>query len=77
MIMRKNEQVVEFTGDATALQHAKVALHVCALGVMSAVFQIAAARHVLTLQPMPKLDSAFPFNLMFSKFCLWAICFIS
>ncbi|KAF1898816.1 hypothetical protein Lal_00018935 [Lupinus albus] len=55
--MKKNEQAAEFTGHALVLQHAKVALHVCALDVIFAAFQIAAARFVLTSQAMPKLES--------------------
>ena len=55
--MKKKEQVEEFTGVALVLQHAKVALPVCALGVISAVFQIAVARLVRTLRGMPKLES--------------------
>lgn len=60
MLMKK-EQVAEYTRDALVLQHAEVALHVCALDVISAVFQIAVARLVLTLQGMPKLESNFIF----------------
>lgn len=57
MTSKKNEEVEEFTEDAVDLQRAKVALLVCALGATSAVFQIAAARPVLTLLAMQKLDS--------------------
>lgn len=59
VMMKRKEQVVEFTGDALVLQHAKVALLVSVLAVISAAFQIAVARLVLTLQTMPKLDSSF------------------
>lgn len=51
-MMKKNEEVEEFTEDVADHQRAKVALHVCALGVTSAVFQIATARLVLTLPAM-------------------------
>ena len=68
VMMKKKEQAVEFTGDALVLQHAKVALLVCALAVISAAFQIAAARLVLTLQTMPKLDSFISYSLLFSHF---------
>lgn len=56
-MMKKKEQVVEFTEDAVVPQLAKVVLLVCALDVIFAAFQIAAARLVLTLQTTPKLDS--------------------
>ena len=72
-MLKKREQVAEFTGDAVALQHAKVALHVCALGVISAAFQIAAARLALILQAMPKLEA---FNFMFHMFSLWLLMLI-
>ena len=54
-MMKKNEQVAEFTGDVRALQLAKVALLACVLDVISAVFQIAIAKLALTSQGMPKL----------------------
>lgn len=73
-MMKKKEQAVEFTGDALVLQHAKVALLVCALAVISAAFQIAAARLVLTLQTMPKLDSLhIIFSAIFSLHIMWPI----
>ncbi|GAU41574.1 hypothetical protein TSUD_271830 [Trifolium subterraneum] len=55
-MMKKNVEVEEFTEDVVDLQHVKVALLVCALDVTSAAFRIAAARHVLTLLAMQKLD---------------------
>lgn len=56
VMMKKKEAVAEFTEDALILQPAKVALLVCALVVIYAVFQIALARLVWTLQGMPKLE---------------------
>lgn len=55
-MMKKKEEAGECTGDALVLQHAKVVLLVCALGVTRVAFLTALARHVLTLQGMPKLD---------------------
>ena len=56
-MMKKNEPVAEFIGDVHVLQHAKDALLVSALGVISAVFQIAVARLARTSQEMPNLES--------------------
>jgi len=56
VMMKKKEAVAEFTEGAHIVQHAKVALLVCALDASYAVFQIALARLVLTLQGMPKLE---------------------
>jgi hypothetical protein len=56
VMMKKKEAVAEFTEDALILQHAKVALLVCALVVIYAIFQIALARLVWILQGMPKLE---------------------
>lgn len=53
----KNGQVGGSTEAAPDPQLAKVALPVCALGVKSVVFQIAAARLASTSQEIPKLDS--------------------
>ena len=54
--MMKKELVAGCTGAAPVLQHARVALLVCVLDVKSADSQIAAARHVLTLRGMQKLE---------------------
>lgn len=55
-MMKKKEEVEEFTGDALAHLLAKVALLVCALVVTSVVIQIAAVRLVLTSLAMQKLN---------------------
>ncbi|KAL4390266.1 hypothetical protein AHAS_Ahas03G0127900 [Arachis hypogaea] len=54
VMMKKNEGAAEYTGDALALRHAKVAPPVSASAAVSAAFQIAAARLVLTSQAMSK-----------------------
>lgn len=56
-MMKRRELVEGFIGDAFVLQHARAALHVFALAVISVVFLTAAARHALTSQGMPKLES--------------------
>ncbi|KAL4327973.1 hypothetical protein AHAS_Ahas13G0153600 [Arachis hypogaea] len=56
VMMKKNEGAAEYTGDALALRHAKVAPPVSASAAASAAFQIAAARLVLTSQAMSKFD---------------------
>jgi hypothetical protein len=72
-MMKKNEEVEEFTEDVVDLQHVKVALLVCASGVTSAAFRIAAARHVLTLLAMQKLESESFAAALCSKYLfLWA-----
>lgn len=52
----KNERVGGFIGDVAVRQLARVALPASALGVISVVFQIAAARPALTSQGTQKLD---------------------
>ncbi|KOM50288.1 hypothetical protein LR48_Vigan08g111500 [Vigna angularis] len=69
VMMKRKEQVVEFTGDALVLQHAKVALLVSVLAVISAAFQSAVARLVLTLQTMPKLDSFILYAIFYFLTC--------
>ncbi|MBA0620893.1 hypothetical protein Godav_006560 [Gossypium davidsonii] len=52
----KRELVAGYTGVAPVLQHARVALPVCVLGVKSVGSLIAVAKLALTSLGMPKLE---------------------
>lgn len=56
-MMMKSEQVAGYTGAATVLQHARVVLPVCALGVKSVGSLTAVAKLALTSPGMPELES--------------------
>uniref|UniRef100_A0A6N2L0Q2 Uncharacterized protein n=1 Tax=Salix viminalis TaxID=40686 RepID=A0A6N2L0Q2_SALVM len=55
-MMTKNEQAGGYTEAAPVRRHARAALPVCALGVRSAVSQIAAAKPALTSPGMQKFE---------------------
>ena len=55
-MMMKSEQVAGYTGAAPVLQHARVVLPVCALGVKSVGSPTAVAKLALTSLGMPKLE---------------------
>ncbi|XVE59580.1 hypothetical protein DITRI_Ditri05aG0057200 [Diplodiscus trichospermus] len=56
VMMMKSEQVAGYTGAAVVLQHARVVLLVCALGVKSVDSLIAVAKLASTSLGMPKLE---------------------
>ena len=63
LMMMRSEQVAGYIRAAPILQHARVVLLICALGVKSADSQIAVAK--LALTSLAKLESSMPVLLGF------------
>ena len=74
-MMMKSERVAGYTGAATVLQHARVVLPVCALGVKSVDSLIAVAKLALTSLGMPKLE--FSMLVLLGFFLFYFICCFS